>query len=165
MTIRPNRLHYGDRIGIVAPASAPADPKSVDRSVAALEALGFKTKLAPKARRRWGFLAGSDRDRAGDLMKMFADATVAAIVCLRGGYGTARLLQRLYYDAIRRKPKILVGYSDITSLHCALLKRANLISFHGPMLASDFVKKDFPKFTLESLLRTLMQPTAPGSVC
>ena len=165
MAIKPHRLCAGKTIGIVAPASAPTDPRNVERSVAALEALGFKTKLAPNLRKRWGFLAGSDRDRAGDLMKMFADKAVAALFCLRGGYGTARLLQRLDYDLIRRQRKILVGYSDITSLHCALLKRANLISFHGPMLASDFLKEGFPEFALESLLRALSQPSAPGAIC
>lgn len=132
--------------------------------MAALEALGFKTRLGPNVRRRWGFLAGSDRDRTGDLMKMFADKAVAGIFCLRGGYGTARLLHLLDYQLIRRQPKILVGYSDITSLHCALLKKSNLISFHGPMLASDFLKPGFPKFALRSLLSTLTQPCAPSSL-
>jgi muramoyltetrapeptide carboxypeptidase len=89
---------------------------------------------------------------------------VKAILCLRGGYGAARLLPLLDYQAIRRNPKILVGYSDITSLHCALLAKANLISFHGPMLNSDFLKDNLPHFTLQSFLRTLMQPSAPGSL-
>jgi len=165
MPFKPNRLRRGDTIGVIAPASTTSDPHSVDGAIAALERLGFRAKLGPNARKRWGFLAGSDRERASDLMKMFADRSVSAIVCLRGGYGTARLLQQLDYDAIRRHPKILVGYSDITSLHCALLKYANLISFHGPMLVSDFLKPRFPKYTFESFMRTLTQPTAPGSIC
>jgi muramoyltetrapeptide carboxypeptidase len=164
MPTKPARLTYGDTIGIIAPASAPPDPKNIDRSVAALERLGFKPKLAPNVRRRWGFLAGSDRDRADDLMKMFDDRKVKAIICLRGGYGTARLLPRLDYRAIRANPKIFVGYSDITSLHCAFLAKSNLVSFHGPMLNSDFVKQDLPDFTLQSFLKTLMQPSAPGSI-
>lgn len=165
MPIKPGRLNDGDTIGIVAPASAPADPKIIDRSVAVLKRLGFKPKLAPNVRKRWGFLAGSDRERAGDLMKMFADRTVKAILCVRGGYGTPRLLPLLDYRVIRAHPKILIGYSDITSLHCALLVKSNLVSFHGPMLNSDFVKRDFPEFTLRSLLKTLMHPFAPGSIC
>jgi muramoyltetrapeptide carboxypeptidase len=164
MPIKPARLNYGDTIGIIAPASAPPDPKNIDRSVAVLERLGFKTRLAPNVRKRWGFLAGTDRERAGDLMKMFADPRVKAIICVRGGYGTARLVPLLDYRTIRANPKIFIGYSDITSLHCAFLQRANLISFHGPMLNSDFVKDDFPDFTLQSFLRTLMQPTPPGSI-
>ena len=162
MPTKPDRLNYGDTIGIVAPASAPPDPKNIDRSVAVLERLGFKPKLAPNVRKRWGFLAGSDRDRAGDLMKMFADRKVKAIICVRGGYGTARLLPLLDYRTIRANPKIFIGYSDITSLHCAFLVKSNLVSFHGPMLNSDFVKKDLPDFTLQSFLKTLMQPVRAG---
>jgi muramoyltetrapeptide carboxypeptidase len=165
MPTKPDRLNSGDTIGIVAPASAPPDPKNIDRSVAVLERLGFKTKLAPNVRKRWGFLAGSDRDRASDLMRMFADRKVKAILCVRGGYGAARLLPLLDYRAIRAHPKIFVGYSDITSLHCACLVKSNLVSFHGPMLNSDFVKTDFPDFTLQSFLKTLMRPSAPGSIC
>jgi muramoyltetrapeptide carboxypeptidase len=95
---------------------------------------------------------------------MFADRKVKAIICVRGGYGASRLLPLLDYRTIRANPKILIGYSDITSLHCALLVKCNLVSFHGPMLNSDFVKKDFPDFTLQSFLKTLMLPSAPGSI-
>jgi len=119
---------------------------------------------AANARKRWGFLAGTDRERASDLMKMFADRKVKAILCVRGGYGSARLLPLLDYRAIRKNPKIFIGYSDITSLHCAMLTQSNLISFHGPMLNSDFIKDDLPDFTLQSFLRTLTQPSAPGSI-
>ena len=164
MLIKPEHLEFGDTIGIVAPASAPPEPETIDRSVQVLERLGFKVKLARNVRKRWGFLAGSDRERAADLMTMFADRKVKAIVCVRGGYGTARLLPLLDYRTIRANPKIFIGYSDITSLHCAFLTRANLISFHGPMLNSDFIKKDFPDFTRQSFLKTLMQPSAPGSI-
>jgi muramoyltetrapeptide carboxypeptidase len=162
--IKPPRLNYGDTVGIIAPASAPPDPKAIDRSIEALEKLGFKPKLAANVRRRWGFLAGTDRERAGDLMTMFLDRGVNAIVCVRGGYGTARLLPLLDYDKIRANPKIFIGYSDITSLHCAFLVKAKLISFHGPMLNSDFIKDDFPQFTLQSFLRTLMEPKPAGSI-
>jgi muramoyltetrapeptide carboxypeptidase len=164
MPVKPARLNYGDTIGIIAPASAPPNPESIDRSAAVLERLGFKTKLAPNVRQRWGFLAGSDRDRASDLMKMFTDRKVKAITCVRGGYGTARLLPLLDYRAIRANPKIFIGYSDVTSLHCAFLAKSNLVSFHGPMLNSDFVKKDLPDFTLHSFLKTLTQSSPPGSI-
>src|SRR6185436_5313662 len=155
MLIRPTRLQPGDTIGILAPASAPPDPKNIDRSVAVLKKLGFKVKLSPNVRKRLGFLAGSDHERAGDLMRLFADRRVNAILCVRGGYGAARLLPLLDYRVIRDNAKIFVGYSDLASLHCAFLTKANLISFHGPMLNSDFVHEEMPKFTLESFLRTL----------
>src|SRR6266404_3809629 len=101
MPIKPPRLNYGDTIALVAPASAPPDPKAIDRSVEVLERLGFKIRLAPNVRNRWGFLAGSDRERAGDLMKMFGDRKVHALLCVRGGYGTSRLLPLLDYRTIR----------------------------------------------------------------
>ena len=118
MPTKPTHLSMGDVVGVIAPASAPADPKNIDRSLTRLEELGFKPKPARNLRKRWGFLAGSDRERAGDLMKMFADREVKAIFCLRGGYGTARLLPLLDYDLIRSHPKILIGYSQIQKAPC-----------------------------------------------
>ena len=165
MPIKPERLRSGDTVGIVAPASPPADSGRIDRAVAALEALGFRVKFAPNVRRRHGFLAGSDRERAGDLMRMFGDREVRAILCVRGGHGDTRLLPLLDFAAIRRQPKIFVGYSDVTALLCALRTRANLVSFHGPMLNADFVANGFPRFTRESFFRTLTQPLAPGGIC
>lgn len=165
MLLKPERLQRGDTVGIVAPASAPPDPKVIDRAVAALEKLGFKMKLAPHARKRLGFLAGTDREWAGDLMRMFADRKVKAILCVRGGYGTARLLPLLDYRLIRQNPKILVGHSDITALHCALLTQARLVSFHGPMLNAGFARDDLPQFTLQSFLRTVTAPSPAGSIC
>jgi muramoyltetrapeptide carboxypeptidase len=165
MPVIPERLNPGDTIAIVAPASAPPDPKNIDRSVAALQRLGFKAKLAPNVRKRWGFLAGTDRERASDLMKMFTDRSVKGIICVRGGYGTGRLLPLLDYRTIGANPKAFIGYSDITSLHCAFLAKSNLVSFHGPMPNSDFVKPRCPNFTRQSFLRTLMNAAAPGSIC
>ncbi len=162
--IKPRRLNQGETVGIVAPASAPPDPGAIDRSATALERLGFRPKLAPNVRNRWGYLAGTDRDRASDLMAMFGDPDVAAIVCVRGGYGTPRLLSLLDYERIKENPKILVGYSDITALHCALLRKAALISFHGPMLNSELIKANCPSFTVQGLLRTLMVASPPGSI-
>lgn len=162
--IRPRSLNPGDTLGIIAPASAPPDFARVDVAIERLEALGYRTKLARHVRKRWGYLAGNDRDRAADLMGMFTDKKVSAILCVRGGYGTARLLPRLDYQVIRNHAKIFVGYSDITSLHCAFLREAGLISFHGPMLNSDFGLADLPEFTIQSFLRTLGSPTPAGDI-
>jgi muramoyltetrapeptide carboxypeptidase len=164
MLIRPRHLEPGATLGIIAPASAPPDPKNIDRAVAALEKLKFKIKLAKNVRQRHGFLAGSDRERAADLMQMFADRKVDGILCVRGGYGTARLLPLLDYAAIKRNAKVFIGYSDITSLHCAFLVKSNLISFHGPMLNSDFAHDNVPAFTAQSFLRTLMRPEPYGDI-
>lgn len=164
MLIRPRHLEPGSTLGIIAPASAPPDPKNVDRALATLEKLKFKTKLAKYVHKRHGFLAGSDRERAADLMSMFTNRKVDGILCVRGGYGTARLLPLLDFAVIQRHPKVFVGYSDITSLHCAFLVKSGLITFHGPMLNSDFAHADMPAFTTQSFLRTLMRPEAPGDI-
>jgi muramoyltetrapeptide carboxypeptidase len=162
--LKPACLQPGDVIGIIAPASPPPDPKAVDRAIGQVEWLGFKPKLGRHVRARHGFLAGSDRDRAGDLMRMFLDVRVKGIICLRGGYGTARLLERLDYAAIRQNPKVFAGYSDITGLHCALLKKAGLVTFHSPMLNEGLGRPDFPKFSVGSFLRTVMEASPAGSI-
>jgi len=164
MPIRPPRLRFGDTIGIVAPGSPPADSTLIGSGIAALEKFGYKIKPGASIRKRNGFLAGNDRERAADLMRMFTDNSVKAIFTLRGGYGTARILPLLDYKTIRENPKILVGYSDITSLHCALLIHAGLISFHGP-LSTEFSHDRLPTFTVDHLLRTIMDAKPSGSVC
>lgn len=165
MPIKPQRLRPGDTVAVVSPASPPADPGNVDRAVAVLKSLGLRPRVAAHARRRHGFLAGTDRERAADLMRAFTDRRVSAILCVRGGHGVTRLLPLLDYPLIRRHPKILVGYSDLTALHCALRVRANLVTFHGPMLAADFVTHKFPAFTANGFFRTLTQPLPAGDIC
>jgi muramoyltetrapeptide carboxypeptidase len=164
MPLKPDRLRFGDTLGIVAPASAPGDPQKIDLGIIALERLGFKAKPAKHLRKRWGFLAGTDRERSEDIIEMFRDPEIKGILCLRGGYGAARLLPLLDYEVIRKNPKCFIGYSDITSLHSAFFAKANLVSFHGPMLNSEFLNEKLPKFTRDSFLRTLMKPSAPGSL-
>lgn len=163
--LKPERLCFGDTVGIIAPASPPQDPKAVDRAAAALVRFGFKPKLAKNVRARLGFLAGTDRERAADLMAMFADKKVKAIICLRGGYGVARILDRLDYGVIQRNPKILSGYSDITSLHGALAKNVNLISIHAPMFNGALDDPKVPGFTKQSFFRAVMEARPAGSIC
>jgi len=163
--VKPERLCFGDTVGIIAPASAPPDPKAVDRAAAALETFGFRPKLGKNVRARLGFLAGSDRDRAADVMQMFTDKRVKAIICLRGGYGCARILDRLDYAVIRRHPKIFSGYSDITSLHFAFVKAMNLVSFHAPMLNGELADPKIPEFARRSFFRTVMEARPAGGIC
>jgi len=162
--LKPERLRLGDTVGIVAPASPPPDPKAVDRAVESAERYGFKPKLGKFAHDRHGFLAGNDRDRAADIMDMFSDTDVKAILCLRGGYGSARLLNLLDYEVIRRNVKIFSGFSDITSLHCALAKKVGMISLHAPMVHGGLLTKDAPEFTRNSFLRTAMEAAPAGSI-
>jgi len=163
--LKPDRLNFGDTIGIIAPASAPPDPMAIDRAAAALERFGFKPKLAKNVRARLGFIAGTDHERATDVMAMFTDKKVKAMICIRGGYGTGRILDRLDYGLIRRHPKILSGYSDITALHSALLKKAGLLSIHAPMLNGALADPKVPEFTKNSFFRTVMEAKPSGSIC
>lgn len=103
-----------------------------NRSIELLESLGYKVKLAPSVTDDYGYLAGSDEERAKDLNDFFRDDSVKAIVCLRGGYGSARLLDKLDYDMIAHHPKMLIGFSDITALHAAIGEKAASSPFMGP---------------------------------
>jgi muramoyltetrapeptide carboxypeptidase len=134
--VRPPRLRAGDTAILVSPATATAESIDIDVARETLESLGLKVRLADHLRDRRGYLAGADRDRAADLNHAFADPDVQAVVAIRGGWGSARLLPHLDYDAIGSHPKVLLGYSDITALHMAISSRTGLVTFHGPVGAS-----------------------------
>ena len=135
--VKPKALRRGDVIGICAPASPPSSRAELARGIAYLERLGYRVELGRNIYRSRGYLAGTDRERASDLNEFFANPRVKAIFTVRGGYGTQRLLPLLDRRAIAGNPKILVGYSDITALQLALFTRFRLVSFSGPMVASD----------------------------
>src|SRR3990172_4036260 len=132
--IKPTALKRGDVIGVIAPASAPVSQEKIDKGAEYLERLGYRVKLGKNVRSLRGFLAGTDEERADDINAMFADREVRAIIAVRGGYGTPRLLPKINYSVVRRNPKILVGYSDLTALQLALFKKTGLVSFSGPMV-------------------------------
>jgi len=131
-TLRPKALQKGQKVGIVSPSAATADRMEFTYAQEAMEALGLEVKLGENLKNRFGHLAGTDQERAEDLNAMFADPEISAIVCLRGGSGAARILPLLDYQVIKANPKALMGYSDITALHCAIQSQTGLISFHGP---------------------------------
>ena len=122
----------GDTIGIVAPASS-MDQASATRAMANLTRRGYKVKLSSGYLKARGYLAGTDQARAAEFNAFFADPSIKAILCLRGGYGSPRILDRLDYEMIRKNPKILIGYSDITALLNGLHSKTGLVVFHGPM--------------------------------
>jgi muramoyltetrapeptide carboxypeptidase len=135
--LKPSILRRGDLIGVIAPAGPVTDTSRIERGVRYLEGLGYRVLPGKHLTDVDGYLAGSDHDRLDDLHAMFRNAHVRAIICLRGGYGTPRLLAGIDYGLIRRHPKILAGFSDITALQLALWKKCRLVTFHGPMVASD----------------------------
>ncbi|MBI1746481.1 MAG: LD-carboxypeptidase [Acidobacteria bacterium] len=131
-------LHTGDTVGLITPASYVSDPDRLALVERTIKHFGLKFKIGKNVRKRTGYLGGSIQERVDDLHDMFGDTEVRAILALRGGYGSAHLLDRLDYRLIRAHPKIFLGYSDITALHLAIHKLAGLITFHGPIALSRF---------------------------
>lgn len=136
--ILPRRLREGDKIAIVAPASL-ADPASdLEEAVANVRALGFKPVLSPNAGAKWGYLAGTDEQRAHDFNWAIADDSIAGILFLQGGYGTTRMIHLLDYKLFKQKPKVVCGYSDITGICNALTSQTGVVTFHGPIALAKF---------------------------
>ena len=131
--IAPPRLKPGDTIGIAAPAG-PFEPKPFQDGIMALEAMGFQVYRGPALFDQMGYLAGTDEARAGDLAHLFRNPEVKAIICARGGYGCMRLLPLIDWEAIRCYPKIFMGFSDITVLLTLFYQRAELMTYHGPVV-------------------------------
>jgi len=132
-TIKPKRFAAGDTVMLVAPANATFE--SVDLQIAreSLEALGLKTRVGAHLLDRHGYLAGDDKARADDITAAFADSSIAAVVAIRGGWGSARVLPHLDFDVIRRHPKVILGFSDLTALLLSIYAKTGLITFHGPL--------------------------------
>ncbi|WP_406677675.1 S66 peptidase family protein [Moorella sp. ACPs] len=162
--IKPPALQRGDTIGIIAPASPLPDPEYLARGISFWLSLGYRVRTGTHISKATGYLAGSDAGRLADLHLMFQEPEVKAIFCLRGGYGTLRLLDDLDYNLIRHHPKILVGYSDITALHLALNRMTGLVTFHGPMLYPELGGGDLPPYTREGLCRALAVASPLGSI-
>lgn len=148
-------------IGLIAPAG----PAALDTEKAAqwTRSRGYRLRVFPGVGEQAGYLAGSDDVRLNDLHAAFADPEVATILCLRGGYGSPRLLDRIDFDLLKRNPKPFVGYSDITALHMAINRYAGFVTFHGPMLNADLLGgKQAP--TEASFLNMLRGQVKAGSV-
>ncbi len=129
---RPARLREGDLVALVAPASVTYDEDTLLVAVESLEALGLRVRVGEHVMSRYGYLAGPDENRAADINAAFADDEVRGVIALRGGWGASRALPWIDFDLIAANPKVVLGYSDITSLLLALLARSNLVGFHGP---------------------------------
>jgi len=160
--IFPPRLAIGDTIGIAAPASPPDKPEVIDEAIVRFTAQGFKIKPGKNLRKRDGYLAGSDEERAADINAFFADPEVKGIFALRGGYGSCRILPLLDYAAIRANPKPLVGYSDITAMHLAILVKAGLVTFHGSNASSAFTEGNIA-VCRQMLMEGSRRPLGDGS--
>jgi len=154
--VKPPRLRLGDTVGLIAPANATFLQVELDLARETLEALGLRVKAGAHLLDRYGYLAGRDADRAADVNALFADRDVRAVLALRGGWGSARLLPHLDYAAIRRHPKVLMGYSDVTALLNAVHARTGLVTFHGPVGISTWTP-----FSIESMAAVLFEGDTP----
>jgi len=132
------RLRPGDTVGLIEPAGFTEDRFDLAVVLETIRAMGLVPKPAPHVLKRYGYLAGTDRDRAADVNAMFADREVRAIFAVRGGWGCGRILPYLDYAAIGAAPKLLVGFSDITALHLALAARCGFPTIHGPNAANSW---------------------------
>ena len=148
---RPNRLKKGDTIGICAPAGPLRRIEEIAEFRQTLRDLGFQVKVGQHITNKYGFFAGTDQERAEDFMQRIEDPEVHGIFFLRGGWGCARILPLLDFDTIRNHPKVIMGFSDATSLLNAILEKSKLVTFHGPSGNSswnEYSKEYFQKATM-----------------
>lgn len=150
--LKPARLQPGDLVGIAAPAGFTSDA-AVEKAVANIESLGLRARVSDNIHYVYGNYAGTVEQRLADLHGMFRDPEIKAIWAIRGGSGAISLLEHIDYKLIRAHAKALIGYSDITCLHLALLKHAGLVSFHGPVASSTF-----SEYAVTHLQNVLMTP-------
>ncbi len=145
----PHKIKLGDTIGMISPSS-PTSEENLVRAIKNLESLGFRVKLSSHLNKATGFLAGTDIERVADLHEMLDDPEVKAIWCMRGGYGSARLLALLDFEKVKAAKKIIVGFSDVTALLNGIYTKTGLQVIHGPVGTSEYT--DYTKKQILSLL-------------
>lgn len=160
---KPPRLRLGDTIGLIEPATASDETFQLTLVEEAVVAMGLKPKRGASVLGRHGYLANTDEKRAADVNAMFADPEVRAIMAVRGGWGSARLLPYLDWDLIRANPKLVIGFSDITALHLAIAAQAGFATIHGPNGGSAWGKGSLDHFraiAFDGATPTLVNPAA-----
>ena len=160
-TTKPKRLLPGDTIGLISPGSILPEKGQYDEIVKTISRLGFNVKVGRHARDTYGNLAGKDEARAADINQMFGDPAIDAIIPFRGGWGSNRLLDLIDFENIKKNPKPLIGFSDITSLLLAIYAKTGLVTFHGPVGKSewnDFTTNHFKQVLMSNRLPVLKNP-------
>ncbi len=158
--IKPKKLKAGDTVGVIAPASPPHEPGQVDKAVKWLSTLGLKVKLGKHILDTYGTYAGSDEARLEDLHEHFADKEVSAIIPLRGGNGTVRLLPKLDFSLVAKNPKAIIGYSDITGLLIPIHQKTGLVTFHGPTAGN--IRHS--QYTYDNFVKAIMENSPVGEI-
>ena len=154
---RPPKLGDGSRVALVAPAGPLLERDDLTRAQALCRALAYEPLLGKNAHARHGYLAGTDEERLSDFNSALSDPSIDAIWCIRGGYGSIRLLDRLDYQALAAHPKVVIGFSDISAVLNAITQLTGLITFHGPVARSSM-----SAFTRQHFERILSRPVAAG---
>lgn len=149
--IKPPALREGDTIGLVSPAGILPSGDKYEEIRKLIRSLGFRVKTGKYSEQQYGYLAGKDSQRASDLNKMFADPDVDAVIPYRGGWGSARILEKIDYKIIKDNPKPLIGFSDITSLLLAIYNNTGLVTYHGPV-----GKSEWSPFTVKYFKQAVM---------
>lgn len=160
--LKPKALKSGDTVAITSPAGAVWDENYIDSFTTILKGFGFTVIHGKTLKEKHGYFAGTDELRASELNELFANKNVKGIFCMKGGWGCARILDKLNYDLIKKNPKVLIGFSDITSLLNAITSKTGLVTFHGPVGNSgwnDFSKGVFTNAVLNS--KPFMFPVNP----
>jgi muramoyltetrapeptide carboxypeptidase len=155
--IKAHPLPPGGTIGVTAPASPVGSEAALEMALSPLREAGFRVKLGKTARPEGGGTVRSDLERLEDLERIWLDPEVDAVWCLRGGYGSLRLLPKLYYAMLAKHPKLLIGFSDITALELGLWSQAKLVSFHGPVLNA-LAESDFSREQALAMLTGALEP-------
>ena len=157
--IKPKALKKGDKVALISPASNLDEPEDLNIDCDVMRWLGFEPVVGKNVMNQYGYLAGKDKERADDLNEMFSRKDIAGIFCTRGGYGTMRMLPYIDYDIIKKNPKVIIGYSDITALHQAIYKMTGMVTFHGPVAGSTF-----NDYTMEYLNRAIFSNKPIGPI-
>ena len=163
VTVRPAALRRGDRIALVAP-SRPSHPPRLALAIDWLAGRGYQVQPSARVHERYHYLAGRDSDRARDVMDAFLDDGIAALLCVRGGFGAGRMVDLLDYDAIAAHPKPVIGFSDSTGLQLALYARAGLVTFTGALADTDLGRHPVDPLVASSFCRLLERPEPFGNL-
>ena len=157
--IKPKKLQKGDTIALVSISGNIREPQNIERAKKYFESKGFNVIISENTYKNYRYHAGNDEERANTFNEYVKNKDIDAIVCTRGGYGVLRIIDKIDYKAAACNPKIICGYSDITVLLLMLLKRSNIVTFHGAMANGDFGKENISKITEKSFFETLYGET------
>ena len=155
--VRPPRLARGSRVALVAPAGPLLEQDDIARAEALCRALDYEPIVGAHARGHYGYFSGTDEERVADLNAAFRDSAIDAVWCLRGGYGVTRILDGIDFEALARRPRPVLGYSDITALLAGVVSRAGIVAFHAPT-----ARAEMPPFTRRHFARVLAAPEPAG---